>query len=208
MARQLGPVCKLCRREGVKLFLKGERCYTKCPLNHRKPYPPGEHGQIRKKVSEYGLELREKQKARRMYGVLEKQFRRYVEAAQRSKGVTGEVLLQLLERRLDNVCYRAGLGTSRAEARQMVRHGHFLVNGQRVSIPSYSVRPGDRVAVRPRSQQLERFQYLQEWAKAHSRPEWLAYVPEQWEVTVTRLPERSEVDAPVEEHLIVEHYSR
>src|SRR5579875_2282909 len=199
MARHTGPVCRLCRREGTKLFLKGERCYTKCPLNHKKLYPPGQHGAVRKKVSEYGMELREKQKARRMYGVLEGQFRRYVVSAVRSKGVTGEVLLQLLERRLDNVCYRAGMGASRAEARQLVRHGHFTVNGQRVSIPSYQLRVGDRIAVKARSRQSARFQYLQEYAKAHSAPDWLSFNPEAWEITVTRLPERTEVDAPVAE---------
>ncbi|MCL6596746.1 MAG: 30S ribosomal protein S4 [Firmicutes bacterium] len=208
MARYTGPVCRICRREGVKLFLKGERCYTKCPLNHKKIYPPGQHGQIRKKLSEYGLELREKQKARRMYGVLDAQFRRYVEAAQRSRGVTGEVLLQTLERRLDNVVYRAGLASSRPEARQLVRHGHFAVNGRKVSIPSYQLRPGDVVQVRPKSREMVRLQQLQEVARTRPTPPWLSYNPDQWEVTVVRLPERSEVDAPVEEHLIVELYSR
>lgn len=209
LARYTGPVCRICRREGVKLFLKGERCYTKCPLNHqKKAYPPGQHGQIRKKMSEYGLELREKQKARRMYGVMDKQFRRYVVKAQHAKGVTGTVLLQYLERRLDNVVYRVGLGASRAEARQLVRHGHFQVNGRKVSIPSYEVRPGDRISVRPKSRAKDRLVQLQETARTRPMPEWVTYNPEQWEVTVVRLPERTEVDAPVEEHLIVELYSR
>jgi len=208
MARYTGPVCRICRREGVKLFLKGERCYTKCPLNHKKLYPPGQHGQIRKKMSEYGLELREKQKARRMYGVMDGQFRRYVVKAQRSKGVTGDVLLQTLERRLDNVVYRAGLGASRAEARQLVRHSHFNVNGRKVSIPSYQLRPGDVISVRPKSREKVRLQALQEISRTRPAPEWLAYNPDAWEITLTRLPARSEVDAPVEEHLIVELYSR
>jgi small subunit ribosomal protein S4 len=208
MARYTGPVCRICRREGVKLFLKGERCYTKCPLNHKKVYPPGQHGQIRKKLSEYGLELREKQKARRMYGVMDRQFRRYVERAKKSGGMTGVVLLQLLERRLDNVVYRAGLAASRAEARQLVRHGHFMVNGRKVSIPSYELRPGDKVTVRPKSRQSPRLQMLGELAKGRPPVPWLSYDPDQWEITMLRLPERSEVDAPVEEHLIVELYSR
>lgn len=208
MARYTGPVCRICRREGVKLFLKGDRCYTKCPLNHKKIYPPGQHGQIRKKMSEYGLELREKQKARRMYGVMDGQFRRYVVAAQHSKGVTGEVLLQTLERRLDNVVYRTGLGASRPEARQLVRHGHFRVNGRKVSIPSYQVRPGEVVSVNPKSRDKDRLALLQEAARTRAVPEWLSFNPDSWEVTVLRLPARQEVDAPVEEHLIVELYSR
>src|SRR6187200_3695024 len=152
MARYIGPVCRLCRREGMKLFLKGERCYTdKCAIEKRN-VPPGQHGRARKaKMVGYGVQLREKQKVKRAYGVLESQFRRYFEAADRQKGVTGELLLQMLERRLDNVVYRLGFATSRAQARQLVRHGHFTVNGKKVDIPSYSVRAGDTVAVRPTS---------------------------------------------------------
>ena len=149
MARYIGPVCRLCRREGMKLFLKGERCYTdKCAIEKRN-VPPGQHGRARKaKMVGYGVQLREKQKVKRTYGVLENQFRRYFEAADRQKGITGELLLQMLERRLDNVVYRLGFATSRAQARQLVRHGHFTVNGKKVDIPSYAVRPGDTVAVR------------------------------------------------------------
>ena len=152
MARYIGPVCRLCRREGMKLFLKGERCYTdKCAIEKRN-FPPGQHGKTRKqKLAGYGVQLREKQKVKRIYGVLEDQFRRYFEAADRTRGITGETLLQLLERRLDNVVYRLGLATSRPQARQLVRHGHFLVNGKKVDIPSYSLRAGDVVAVRPTS---------------------------------------------------------
>jgi small subunit ribosomal protein S4 len=151
LSRYTGPVCRLCRREGQKLFLKAEKCYTdKCPVKKR-PYPPGQHGQARRKLSEYGIQLREKQKARPFYGLTETQFRNLVAKAQRAKGVTGERLLQLLERRLDNVVYRAGLGGSRPEARQLVRHGHFLVNGRKVDIPSYLVRAGDRIGSAPSS---------------------------------------------------------
>src|SRR3954465_3327371 len=153
MARYIGPVCRLCRREGMKLFLKGERCYTeKCAIEKRN-FAPGQHGKSRKqKMAGYGVQLREKQKVKRIYGVLEDQFRRYFEQAERTRGITGETLLQLLERRLDNVVYRLGLATSRPQARQLVRHGHFLVNGKKVDIPSYSVKPGDVVTVLGRSQ--------------------------------------------------------
>ena len=154
MARYTGPVCRQCRREGTKLFLKGKKCFEqKCPVQKR-AYAPGEHGQSRKKVSEYGLQLREKQKAKRIYGVLEAQFRKYFEMAAKKKGITGEVLLQLLERRLDNVVYRLGLGTSRAEARQLVRHGHFSVNGRKVNIPSYLIREGEVIALTPGTREL------------------------------------------------------
>lgn len=208
MARHTGPVCRLCRREGVKLFLKADRCYLeKCPMNKKRNYPPGLHGQSRKKVSEYGLQLREKQKARRAYGVLEGQFRRYFHRAQALSGVTGENLLQLLERRLDNVVYRLGLAGSRPEARQMVRHGHFRVNGRKVSIPSFLVRVGDRISLRAESREKPRFKELQERG-GHAVPEWLSFQPEAWEGTVTRLPRREEIDIPIEEHLIVELYSR
>ncbi len=162
MARYTGPVCKLCRREGTKLYLKGEKCFTdKCPVS-RRAYPPGQHGQgnTRRKLSEYGVQLREKQKARRTYGVMEGQFARYFEKAEKKQGVTGEVLLQTLERRLDNVVYRMGLASSRAEARQLVRHNHFQVNGRRVNIPSFSVKPGDVIEVRESSRQKPRFKQM------------------------------------------------
>jgi small subunit ribosomal protein S4 len=198
----------LCRREGQKLFLKAEKCYTdKCPVKKR-PYAPGQHGQGRKKLSEYGIQLREKQKARRFYGLTETQFRNVVARAQRAKGITGARMLQLLERRLDNVVYRAGLGGSRPEARQLVRHGHFLVNGRKVDIPSYLVRAGDRITVRERSQKSPRFQDLKEQLKGRTIPDWLSVEPEKLEASVVRLPERADIDAPVEEHLVVELYSR
>lgn len=208
MARYTGPVCRLCRREGTKLFLKAERCYTdKCPIVKRN-HPPGQHGMARKKLSEYGLQLREKQKTRRYYGVQEAQFRKSFERAQTRRGVTGEVMLQLLERRLDNVVYRLGIGGSRPESRQTVRHGHIEVNGRKVSIPSYMVRPGDRVAVREGSRDVERFKLRREMAKGRFVPEWLSANLEQLEGTVVRLPERADIDTPVKEHLVVELYSR
>src|SRR4029078_11049553 len=168
MARYTGSVCRLCRREGVKLYLKGERCYTdKCAIE-RRAYAPGQHGQSRKKVSEYGTQLREKQKARRVYGVLEKQFRGYYEEASRRKGITGETLLQILESRLDNVVYRSGFGASRPEARQIVKHGHILVNGKRVDIPSYIVKPGDVISFAETSAESPRIKELIEAAESRS----------------------------------------
>lgn len=208
MARQMGPVCKLCRREGMKLFLKGERCYTpKCAIDKR-AYAPGQHGAGKHKVSEYALHLREKQKARRIYGVLERQFRRYFAKASRARGVTGEALLQILETRLDNVVYRLGFASSRAEARQLVGHGHFEVNGRKVNIPSYHVRAGDQVAVREKSRSLPRLQELARLAAAHRLPDWLSVDPEAMKGTVLRVPAREEIDIPVKEQLIIEHYSR
>jgi small subunit ribosomal protein S4 len=208
LARYTGPVCRLCRREGVKLFLKGHRCYTpKCPVDKR-AYAPGQHGQTRKKLSEYGVHLREKQKARRIYGVLERQFRRYFERASKAKGVTGEALLQLLERRLDNVVFRLGLATSRPQARQLVRHGHFEVNGRRVNIPSYLVRAGDVVAVREGSRSLPLFRDLAEEGRTRSVPGWLTADHDQMRGTVLRLPSRDDIDTQLQEYLIVEHYSR
>src|SRR6188472_2132910 len=176
MARYIGPVCRLCHREGMKLFLKGERCYTdKCAIEKRN-VPPGQHGRARKaKMVGYGIQLREKQKVKRTYGVLENQFRRYFEAADRQKGITGELLLQMLERRLDNVIYRAGFGTSRPQARQLVRHGHFNVSGRKVDIPSYSVRQGDTVAVRTASGQNVSIQHAMEEVKGRGIPEWLMF---------------------------------
>lgn len=208
MARYTGPRCRLCRREGIKLYLKGDRCYTsKCAIDRRN-YAPGMHGHTRKKLTEYGLRLREKQKARRIYGVLEAQFRNYFERAERQKGITGENLLRLLERRLDNVVYRLGLASSRAEARQLVRHGHFIVNGKKVDIPSYLVRVGDVVAVNEKSKESPRLKELMERAADHTPPAWLEYDPNQAAGRVVALPTREQIDVPVQEHLIVEHYSK
>ena len=208
MARYTGPVCRLCRREGLKLFLKGERCYTdKCAIERRN-YPPGEHGQARPKFSEYSVQLREKQKLRRMYGVLEGQFRRYFEMADRGKGVTGETLLQLLERRLDNIVYRIGFATSRSEARQLVRHGHFRVNGRKVNVPSYLVRSGDTVSVRERSQKVARIQEALELAQRRGIPDWLEVTPEAFAGRVKALPVRSDLTMPINEKLVVELYSK
>jgi small subunit ribosomal protein S4 len=207
MARYTGPVCRLCRREGTKLFLKGEKCYTdKCPVA-RRPFPPGQHGQGRKKISEYGVQLREKQKARRWYGVLEGQFSQYMERAERRTGVTGTTLLQLLERRLDNVIYRMGLTGSRNEARQLVRHGHFTVNGKKVDIPSYQVKPGDVIQVRESSRDKGQFKAVRE-SQGRGVPEWLEVDRAELRGTVLRLPTREEIDVPVQEHLVVELYSR
>ncbi|MCL5781129.1 MAG: 30S ribosomal protein S4 [Firmicutes bacterium] len=208
MARYTGPHCRLCRREGLKLYLKGDRCYTgKCAID-RRSYAPGQHGQGRKKISEYGIQLRAKQKARRIYGVLEKPFRNYFERAERQPGVTGENLLRLLERRLDNVIYRLGLGASRVEARQLVRHGHFTVNGKKVNIPSFQVRVGDEIAVRDKSKDSPRVKELMERAADRTSPAWLEYDAQEAKARVVALPTRDQIDAPVEEHLIVELYSR
>jgi small subunit ribosomal protein S4 len=208
VARYTGAVCRLCRREGLKLFLKGERCYTdKCAIERRN-YPPGEHGQARLKFSEYSVQLREKQKLRRMYGVLEGQFRRYFAMADRAKGVTGETLLQLLERRLDNTVYRIGFATSRAEARQLVRHGHFRVNGRKVNVPSYLVRAGDTVSVRDRSQKVARIQESLELAQRRGVPDWLEITPESFAGRVKSLPARSDLTMPINEKLVVELYSK
>ncbi len=208
MARYTESVCRLCRREGLKLYLKGDRCYTpKCAVE-RRAYAPGQHGQGRKKVSEYGLQLREKQKARRMYGILEGQFRRYFEKAERQKGITGENLLRLLERRLDNVVYRLGFGASRNESRQLVRHGHFTVNGRKANIPSYMIRVGDVIAVRDKSKESPRVKELLERAGDRTPPAWLELEADQARGRVVDLPARDQIDAPVQEHLIVELYSR
>src|SRR5512142_1721266 len=182
MDRYIGPVCRLCRREGMKLFLKGERCYTeKCAIEKRN-LPPGQHGKLRKaKLAGYGLQLREKQKVKRIYGVLEDQFRGYFEEAERTRGITGEVLLQLLERRLDNVVYRLGLATSRPQARELVRHGHFAVNGKKVDIPSFLVKAGDGVTVRERSQKNATIQHAMEEVKGRGIPEWLQMAPDRFE---------------------------
>ncbi|MBX5435831.1 MAG: 30S ribosomal protein S4 [Alicyclobacillaceae bacterium] len=208
MARYTGSVCRLCRREGVKLYLKGERCFSdKCAID-RRPFAPGQHGQGRRRNSEYGLQLREKQKARRFYGVLEKQFESYYEEAARRRGITGENLLQILESRLDNVVYRLGFAASRKEARQLIRHGHFSVNGHRVDIPSFLTKPGDVVAVREKSLQAGRIKELLESAESRTVPAWLERDLSTSSGKVVRLPARDEIDAPVAEQLIVEYYSR
>ncbi len=208
MAKYTESVCRLCRREGQKLYLKGDRCFTpKCGVE-RRAYAPGQHGQGRKKFSEYGLQLREKQKTRRIYGILENQFRRYFEKAERQPGVTGENLLRLLERRLDNVIYRIGLGSSRAEARQLVLHGHFLVNGRKVNIPSYLIRVGDVITVRDKSKESPKIKELLERAGDRTPPAWLEFEAEQARARVVDLPARDQIDATVQEHLIVELYSR
>ncbi|MGQ9557129.1 MAG: 30S ribosomal protein S4 [Desulfurispora sp.] len=208
MARYTGPLCRLCRREGIKLYLKGDRCYSsKCAID-RRSYAPGMHGQRRKKLSEYGLQLREKQKARRIYGVLERQFRTYFERAERQPGVTGENLLRLLERRLDNVVYRLGLATSRQEARQLVLHGHFRLNGRKVNIPSLLVRVGDEIEVREKSRESSRIKELMERAADRTPPAWLEYDANQARGRVVAFPTRDQIDIPVKEQMIVELYSR
>jgi small subunit ribosomal protein S4 len=208
MARYTGPVCRLCRREGAKLYLKGDRCYTgKCAID-RRAYAPGQHGQGRKKVSEYGLQLREKQKAKRIYGILETQFHNYFEKADRQKGVTGENLLRLLERRLDNVVFRLGYGSSRTEARQLVRHGHFIVNGSRVNIPSFLVKVGDVVAVTEKSKESPKLKELAEGAQSKAAPAWLEKDTAALGGKIVSIPSREDIDVPIQEHLIVELYSR
>jgi small subunit ribosomal protein S4 len=209
MARYVGPVCRLCRREGMKLFLKGERCYTeKCAIEKRN-FPPGQHGKTRKaKLVGYGVQLREKQKVKRIYGVLEDQFRRYFEAAERQRGITGETLLQLLERRLDNVIYRLGLATSRPQARQLVRHGHFTVNGRKVDVPSYSVRVGEVIGVRESSRNTPSILHAIEEVKGRGIPEWLSFDANALNGRVGSLPTREQINLPVQEQLIVELYSK
>jgi len=209
MARYIGPVCRLCRREAMKLFLKGERCYTeKCAIEKRN-FPPGQHGKTRKaKLAGYGLQLREKQKVKRIYGVLEDQFRRYFEQAERTRGITGETLLQLLERRLDNVAYRLGLATSRAQARQLVRHGHLTVNGRKVDIPSFSVKPGDVITVRQTSRKVPAILHALEEVKGRGVPEWLQFDAEGMSAKVGSVPTREQINLPVQEQLIVELYSK
>lgn len=208
MARYTGSVCRLCRREGAKLFLKGERCFSaKCAVGAR-PTPPGQHGQARqKKMSEYGLQLREKQKTRRIYGVLETQFRRYYDKAANMKGMAGENLLQMLERRLDNVVYRLGFAASRAQARQLVRHGHIRINEQKVDIPSYLVTPGEVITIRARSQDQAHFKDLRD-GTGRIVPKWLTLDAQNLTATVAALPQREDVDLSIAEHLIVEMYSR
>jgi small subunit ribosomal protein S4 len=206
MARYTGATCRLCRREGMKLFLKGDRCYTdKCAFA-RRSYAPGQHGANKKKVSNYGVQLREKQKAKRIYGVLESQFRNYYEKAEHIKGITGENLLKLLELRLDNVAFRLGFGASRSEARQLVTHGHFLVNGKKVDIASYKVSVNDVISVSEKSRASERFKTFAENPK--TLPKWLEANLENYEGKVVAEPTREDIDIPVNETLIVELYSK
>jgi len=212
MSKYIGPVCRLCRREGEKLYLKGARCLSpKCAVEKRN-YPPGQHGKEgqfrRNRSSDYLLQLREKQKARRVYGVLEKQFRRYYRRALKSRGVTGQMLLQLLERRLDNVVFRLGYAANRAQARNLVTHGHFNVNGRRTDVPSFTVDPGDMIDVRPGSQRRPYFHGLREGDERRNVPGWLTADVPQLSGKVLRLPAREEIDANLNEQLIVEFYSR
>lgn len=208
MARYIGAKCKQCRREGKKLFLKGERCYTGACAIERRPYAPGQHGQSRTKLSEYGLQLREKQKAKRIYGVLESQFRTYFEKADRQPGITGENLLRNLELRLDNVAYRLGLGRSRTEARQVVRHNLVTVNGKKVNIPSYQVRIGDVIEVKEDAKSIERFKQVTEVTASRIVPEWLESDIENLRGTVKAVPNRDQIDTDIQETLIVELYSK
>jgi len=211
MARYTGPVCKLCRRAGIKLFLKGDRCFSpKCAMDaNRKPYPPGSTGQNRRrKLSEFGIQLREKQKARHTYGVLERQFRRHFEEAERRPGSTGENLLRILEMRLDNAVYRLGFADTRRQARQLVNHGHITVNGRKVDIPSYEVRIGDVIAVSSRARKLEYFKMLGEVLKRREVPAWLTIEPEAMSGRILNAPARHDIDANLQEQLIVEYYSR
>ena len=210
MAKYTGPVCKQCRREGLKLYLKGDRCYSdKCSFGKRSTVP-GQHGanQMRKKVSEYGIQLREKQKTRRVYGVLEKQFRNYFSKADRQKGITGENLLVLLERRLDNVVYRLGMSNSRSQARQLVRHGHFTVNGKKVNIPSFLVTAGDVITFKEASKKSPTIQVISEMMASKQVPAWAELNTNDLTGKIVRYPTREEIDIPIQEHLIVELYSR
>ena len=208
MARYTGAVCKLCRREGEKLFLKGERCYSeKCSVGIR-AYAPGQHGQGRKKNSEYGIHLRAKQRARRFYGVNETQFRHYFEVAERKSGITGDNLLRMLESRLDNIVYRVGFASSRAEARQLVGHGHFEVNGHRVDIASYLCKAGDVITVCQKSRSLDKIKAVIEANSGRPVPQWIDVNADNHEAKIIALPNRDQIDAPVEEQLIVEFYSK
>ncbi len=208
MARYIDASCRLCRREGEKLYLKGERCYSnKCSFGKR-AYAPGQHGQQKKKVSEYGIQLREKQKARRFYGVLETQFHNYFDIAEKKKGITGENLLQILETRLDNTVYRLGLASSRPEARQLVRHGHFTLNGKNVNIPSLLVAVGDEIVVKEKSRNSEKIKSVMEINASRVMPQWLTFDAESFKGTVVALPVREDIDLPIREHLIVELYSK
>ena len=208
MARTIEPDCRQCRREGCKLFLKGERCTSKKCAMERRPVAPGQHGAGRHKVSEYGQQLREKQKTKRIYGVLEKQFREYFEAADRMKGITGENMLSLLERRLDNVVYRLGYAPSRTTARQLVTHAHFTVNGKNVDIASYQVSVGDVIAIKENKKDNKYFSAFKQTEKTNNVPKWLEYNAEKLEGKVIALPQREDIDSQIAEYMIVELYSK
>lgn len=208
MARYTGSVCRICRREGQKLFLKGDRCYTdKCAVARRE-YAPGQHGQSRRKLSEYGTQLREKQKVRRAYGILESQFEKYFEMANKKEGVTGENLLSILESRLDNVVFRLGLAVSRPEARQLVSHAHFTVNGKKINIPSYLVKTGDVISLKEGSRKSAKFDAILASTESRIVPKWLDMNRDTLEGKVIALAEREDIDMPIEEHMIVEYYSK
>ena len=208
MARYTESVCRLCRREGAKLFLKGTRCYTKKCAFERRPSPPGQHGVRRRKMGEFGIQLREKQKVRRVYSVLERQFHNYFVEAGNREGVTGENLLRFLETRLDNVVFRLGFATSRAQARQLVAHGHFAVNGVATDIPSYQLKPGDRIEVRESRREREPFKVAKETLRSHQAPEWLSLEPARLAGAVLSLPRRDQMPLDLNEQLVVEFYSR
>ncbi len=208
MAKYIGPKCRQCRREGTKLFLKGEKCYTsKCPVENR-PFPPGQHGQRRTRLSDYALQLREKQKLRRIYGVLERQFRSYYKEAARRKGSTGENLLQLLESRLDNVVYRMGFSASRTEARQLVRHNAILVNGRKLNIPAAQVRPNDVISLSEKARNQSRVQAAMELAQQRGIADWVQVDPKKMEGVFKNVPERSDLPSDIQEQLVVELYSK
>src|SRR3989338_2163477 len=208
MARYTGPACRICRRQGLKLFLKGTKCTTeKCPFNKR-GFPPGQHGKARIKISDYGLRLREKQKVKQMYGVFERQFRRYFSVAVKTRGVTGEKLLQLLERRLDNTVFRLGFALSRAQARQLVLHGHMQVNGRKVTLPSFTVRPGQVLQAAGREDQLTRVRQTRDSLQDRAGPPPPGRAPDELKATVTAMPTRADVQFPIQEQLIVELYSK
>lgn len=207
MAKYTDSKCRLCRREGAKLFLKGDRCYKQTCAFEKRATPPGQHGAGRKKVSEYGLQLREKQKTKRIYGVLEGQFKRYYEMADRMKGITGENMLSLLERRLDNVIYRMGIGASRAQSRQLVNHSHFAVNGKTVNIPSYMIKTGDVITVKENRKDNKHFEEIK-GMKVGTMPKWLEFDPEKLEGKILALPTREDIDSQIAEHMIVELYSK
>ena len=206
MAKLVGADCRNCRREGCKLFLKGERCVSKKCAFERRPVIPGQHGASRKRVTQYGTQLREKQKVKKAYGILEKQFRKYYEEAERMKGVTGENMLSLIERRLDNVVYRMGIGSSRSECRQIVNHGHITVNGRRVNIPSYIVKVGDVISIKENKQELEMFKALK--GMKIVMPKWLEFNTDSLTGKILALPQREDIDLNIQEHLIIELYSR
>ena len=208
MARYTESVCRLCRREGAKLFLKGTRCYTKKCSFERRPTPPGQHGVRRRKMGDFGIQLREKQKVRRVYGVLERQFRNYYREAESQTGVTGEALLQSLETRLDNVVFRLGFASSRAQARQLVSHGHFAVNGVATNVPSYALKPGDRIEVRESRRGREAFKTVKETLRSHQAPDWLSLDAANLSGIVASVPRRDQMPLDLSEQLVVEYYSR